>query len=219
MDLSVHATAFLGAFLTGLLGSAHCIGMCGGFAACAAVRTGRSGALLYTLGRLTTYASLGLVGGLLGGLLVRMQWVGLAVASAAVVFFAGRLAGLIPERKVRWRFVERVAARAYRLRGPAAPWMLGLSTALLPCGLVYAALAMPVVAATPLTGAIAMVLFGLGTAPALLLVSWGGFRLGTQSLAVRRFVAALVLVLGLLALWHRVPAIETESVPDCCRTE
>ena len=154
-----------GALLAGLVGSPHCVGMCGGFAVAAGAR-GPAGALAWTLGRLSTYAALGALAGAAGQALPGPTWVGTVVAAGFLVWFAAKLAGLVGD--VRFR-VPLLAAAGRRLAGRAdlpGRFAFGAVNGLLPCGLVYAALAFPVASGSAIAGAAAMVAFGLGTAPA-----------------------------------------------------
>lgn len=201
-----------GALLAGLVGSPHCVGMCGGFAVAAGAR-GPAGALAWTLGRLSTYAALGALAGAAGQALPGPTWVGTVVAAGFLVWFAAKLAGLVGD--VRFR-VPLLAAAGRRLAGRAdlpGRFAFGAVNGLLPCGLVYAALAFPVASGSAIAGAAAMVAFGLGTAPALGFAATGLRRLTAHSLGARRALAAGVLVLGLGSLFLRVPAPAGAAAP------
>jgi sulfite exporter TauE/SafE len=135
------------------------------------------------------------------------------VAAALLVAFAASLAGLV--RPIHL-WIPRVAAMSsvsLRHNGPAWRFALGTCAGLIPCGLVHAALAVPVAAASPATGALAMVVFGAGTIPALALAAGGLRRTLTGSLLRRRILAAGVLIAGLGALAARIPAENGE--PTC----
>jgi hypothetical protein len=83
-------------------------------------------------------------------------------------------------------------------RGVASRYVLGAANGLLPCGLVYAALGIPLASGSAPVGAMAMALFGLGTVPALAALTLGARRLLGASLGLRRALAAGVL---LAAVW------------------
>lgn len=188
------------AALAGLVGSPHCMGMCGGFAvACGAGRRG----IAWHAGRLSTYAVLGALAGTFGAVLPGPGWVAAVVSTLLLVWFAGALAGLVPEPAVRLPGVSRLAGRAATARGFGPGYVLGLATGLLPCGLVYAALAIPVASGDPMTGALSMVAFGSGTVPALAVTTVGARRVALRDLRVRRALAAGVLVLGLVSVGLR----------------
>ena len=176
------------------------MGMCGGFAT--ACGGGRRGAAWH-LGRLGTYAVLGALAGTFGAILPGPSWVAAAVSSVLLIWFAGALAGLLPEPSLRISGLTRLATRAAGNDGFGPGFILGLATGLLPCGLVYAALAIPVASGSPIAGALSMVAFGLGTVPALMALSMGARRLLLRDLRARRVLAAGVLLLGLASVGMR----------------
>ncbi len=190
------------ALLAGLVGSPHCIGMCGGFAA-ACGRPG-GGLALWHAGRLTTYAALGALAGALGGALPGPAWVPALVSLPLLVWFAASLAGLAPGAAIRIPVLARVGASLAGRRAPGSRYLFGMATGLLPCGLVYTALAMPVAAASAGTGALAMVAFGAGTVPALTLLSAGVRRFAAKGVWQRRLLAGLVLLAGLWSIGMRM---------------
>ena len=193
-------TSLGAAALAGLVGSPHCMGMCGSFAlACGGGRRG----VAWHAGRLTTYAGLGALAGAIGGLLPGPGWVAPTVSTALLVWFAGALAGLVPEPALRIPGVSSLAGRAARSPGAVPGYLLGLSTGLLPCGLVYAALAIPVASGSALVGALSMVAFGLGTVPALAAMTAGARRWIMRDLRARRVMAAGVLLFGLASVAKR----------------
>jgi sulfite exporter TauE/SafE len=183
-------------FLTGLIGSAtHCAGMCGPFvlsqvatrmeqvplAAMSEWRRLSGAALLpYHLGRATTYAALGAVGGAAAGALA--GWGGFRFLAALLLACAALflLAMAVPRLKAvlggstgeSWwsrtmgAWARPLFAHPTGLRGYA----LGVALGFIPCGLLYAALAAAAATADPLAGAFAMLAFAAGTAPALVAV-------------------------------------------------
>ena len=191
----------LGALLAGLIGSPHCIAMCGGFAA-ACSRT-HGGAIAWHLGRLTTYAGLGSVAALLGRALPGPPWVSAAVSAVLLVWFAGALAGLLPEPRLAIPGVGGTMTRLLSRDAPASRYLFGMANGLLPCGLVYAALALPVALGNVPLGALAMVLFGLGTVPALAMLAAGLGRALRHGLWPRRLLAAGMLIVGLWSIAMR----------------
>ncbi|WP_073850936.1 sulfite exporter TauE/SafE family protein [Pontibacter flavimaris] len=174
-------------FLFGLLGSFHCVGMCGPIAM--ALPFGRSsgwryyaGRLLYNGGRLVTYSLLGALAGAFGqslqmaglqqvvsivsGLLILF----LIVAPAALKGRAGSFLGT--DKAVAW--VRQRLGHFFGRDNLGALFMVGLLNGLLPCGFVYIALA-GAISAPGVPGAMLyMLLFGLGTFPLMFLVSLSG---------------------------------------------
>lgn len=169
----------------GVIGSAHCVAMCGplvllaGGPPHATRRTQMARAGLYHLGRVTTYSCLGLAAGsvghvaaslgigravaILGGLILIVT----ALASAATRR-SGALAGtLMPLVAGLSRAARDVGRRHPRL----GLYGLGLANGLLPCGMVYAALAIALTAGSAIQAAATMAAFGAATAPALIAAS------------------------------------------------
>jgi hypothetical protein len=165
-----------GAGVAGLIGSIHCIGMCGSFAvACGG--TARE-SIFWHAGRLTTYMVLGALAGAFGGSIPGPGWIAGVISTLLIVYFAAVLAGLLPEPQVSIPGVQRAASKLISRPEAGARYLFGLVNGLLPCGLVYATLAVPVALGDPATGAAAMLLFGLGTVPAPAPAAGGGCTRG-----------------------------------------
>jgi sulfite exporter TauE/SafE len=186
----------------GLAGSLiHCIGMCGPFVlgqvAARADQTGtkgygelqrlKEGALIgYHLGRITTYAALGLIAGATGSLLLRQpflrQTAGVFVLFAALALFAQvipRIGLLLPAPKIALSLFDWLAKTA----APSGSgwWQsvrFGLLLGFLPCGFLWSALAVAGSSGHAVKAAIGMVGFGIGTMPALIGLGWGGVLVG-----------------------------------------
>jgi sulfite exporter TauE/SafE len=207
------------ALLTGLLGSGHCLGMCGGLVAALALSTDqqRGGLpfhLLYTTGRLTTYTLIGLVVGWLGSAIAYAEafatfsriillgsdlfviLIGLGSAGLLRGFNLLSLECASPVRALS------VAVRGLRRLPPmVAPLPLGLAFGFLPCGLLYAMAITAAQSAAPLRGAQIMLGFGLGTAPALLLFGTAAHWLGAGARRwMLRSAGGMVALMGLYNL-------------------
>ena len=147
-------------------------------------------------------------------------WISIAISAIFLLFFALRLAGWSPGLPVSGRLhgLVALAARPLRRRGWASRLAFGAVNGLLPCGLLYAALALAVAAGGAAAGAGVMLVFGLGTVPALATASAGLRKLSARSPATRRVLAALVLVAGLGALAWRSPlhaGVGADGAPAC----
>lgn len=189
------------AFLAGLLGSVHCVGMCGVFAAsCSRVRGGLAA---WHLGRIATYGLLGALAGFAGSRLPAPAWLPATLATLLLLWFALALAGLVPEPRIVPPGLTRAAAGALTRPGVGAQVVFGVANGFLPCGLVYSALSIPMALAAPVPGAFAMLAFGAGTLPALSLSAMGLRRLLLSTLWRRRLFATLVLITGLWTIWTR----------------
>lgn len=209
-----------GAFTLGLAGSVHCLGMCGGIAAAAGTRTqsAASGAgaamagLSFNLGRIASYALLGLVVGALVGAAVTQVHVrpfavvlralaGLLMLLMGLSLLTGRdLLSLERAGGRLWERIRPLAGRALALPPATRFAALGLLWGFLPCGLVYSALALSATSGSALAGGATMVAFGLGTLPAMLAVTLAGsaFTRRFSSLWTRRVAGVLMI---LFAFW------------------
>lgn len=204
-------------FLLGLLGTGHCIGMCGPLVL---AFPGRSGGFLphlfYHGGRISTYVLIGmLMGGIAAGLMRipvtsggdPLQWVariqiGLSLLAGGFLLYLG-LAQLGFLREPGWMAVahpekipgySRIIRAAY-LKGHNAQMLLtGMIMGFLPCGLSYAAFSRALASGDPIEGALLLAAFGMGTLPGLLLLGTGASRLA------RKYRRHLDLVAGLLML-------------------
>ena len=152
--------AISAAALAGLVGSPHCLGMCGSFALACGGRVAHTAA--WHAGRILTYAGLGVLAGLVGHSVPGPTWVATAVSATLVVWFAAGLAGLVPEPALRIPGLTRLATRAASRGDLGSRFLFGMATGLLPCGLVYATLGIAVASGDPLTGGLAMAAFGPG---------------------------------------------------------
>lgn len=189
-------------FLAGLVGSvAHCAPMCGPFVlsqvsgALQRIPASRlcerhrltSGLLLpYHAGRLSTYAAMGAIGASTGAWAAtspagRMV-PGVLLALAALLFLGQALRRLAPswrlfptiEGSPPWARLVSSTARGIDRTRAGGGFLLGLVLGLLPCGFLYAAIAVASSTLSPWRGALAMLAFGLGTTPSLLLVGVSG---------------------------------------------
>lgn len=205
----------------GLLGAGHCLGMCGGFVLTLGSVPSRwrhnwQRQLVYAAGRVATYSLGGALAGF-GGWQLGREMATLVNTQALLSLVAGALLivqGLFAAGLLRFssRFFGSTTctaaaafARLLREGGLGPVFVAGVVNGLLPCGLVYAFLALASSTASMGQGALTMALFGLGTLPALVAAGLGGSLL---HLGTRRFLlhtAALCLTLtGLLALGRGV---------------
>jgi sulfite exporter TauE/SafE len=186
------------ALATGLLGSGHCLGMCGSLVAALALsdegrRSGLLFQVLYHAGRLLTYAAIGLLAGWLGSAIAYVDAFStvtrvVLVGSDLFVILVGLgSAGLLRTLNIgslEFGAVRPPAAAVHTLRrlppGFAA-FPLGLLFGLLPCGFVYAMALSAAQSASAARGAALMFAFGLGSVPALLLFGGAAQWLGRQT--------------------------------------
>jgi len=206
------------AFVMGLLGSAHCFGMCAGLsglfavnASVASLRAQMPLAVAYNGGRVLSYAFLGVMVAMLGQTIV-----GTIPNIAAPVRFASGLLIVVVGLQVAfgWRFlapVEKAGGQLWTRIAPAAKGLLpvtstpkalglGLLWGWLPCGLVYSVLLLAATTANALHGGLVMIAFGIGTMPAMIMTGISASRLA-QFMSRKRLGAGLLIVLiGALTL-------------------
>ena len=219
--------SLLTAFVVGLLGGVHCVGMCGGIVATLTMglaperRRGLAGQLpfqlAYNLGRITGYGIAGALFGGIGGLLVQssaLQWGQRALYALAACFMialglylAGWWRGLNRVEQagvLLWRHLEPVGRRLLPIRHWWQGFGVGLVWAWLPCGLVYSVLILALSSGGPLQGAALMLAFGLGTLPNLLGIGLlaGAAARYAELRWLQRVAGLLVLSFGLYALWQ-----------------
>lgn len=197
----------------GLLGSVHCIGMCGPLALALPVHhlpesQKPVAIVLYNLGRVFTYSLLGIVLGLIGrGIFLTglQQWFSIAAGIAILFSVYLLLAGKRQQSPV---FVQRLYGRVQQLlswllkkRGAGSFFLIGAGNGLLPCGMVYIALAGALLSSGIVESALYMLFFGLGTVPAMALFSLFGLRvsLGFRN-RIRRLVPLVMVLAGLLLI-------------------
>jgi sulfite exporter TauE/SafE len=210
------STLVVSALLMGLFGGAHCAVMCGGVSSviCAGEAKGRF-ALAYNAGRIASYTALGLVVGSIGSLsaglpldVVRFSL--RALAAICLLTVGLHLAGLPSFVRALesvgaplWRRVAPLAKRLLPLRSPWHALAAGGLWALMPCGLLYGAVAIAASSDSALDGAMTMAAFGIGTLPIMLgigVVAARAARAMTRAW-VRRAAGVVMLAFG---LWSTV---------------
>ena len=130
-------------------------------------------------------------------------WVVGVLSTLLIIWFAAGLAGLVPEPHVSIPGVKHLTTNLANRTNIAARFAFGMATGLLPCGLVYASLGIPVAASDPFVGATAMAAFGVGTMPALTAVAMGLRKIVMRNMALRRTLAAGVLMAALWSIGMR----------------
>ncbi len=208
-------------FGAGLLGSVHCIGMCGAFVlAISQARDAGSAVghqMVYFLGKAITYAVLGALVGLLGAALTQGVTAfqrGLSLVAGVVMVFIGLgllgLLGRFGKLTTSGSFRPLQSAMGYFLkdRRLVGSFGLGLLNGLLPCGLVYGILAKAASTGSVVGGAVTMFVFGIATVPALLALGMTGHLLRPVWRARLNTAAGIVvIVLGLLTFLRGTPWI------------
>jgi len=221
------------AFALGLVGSLHCAAMCGPLLLALPAPPGGAGRfvagrLVYQLGRIATYGLLGVVAGLVGRTILLagfQRWLSIALGVTILLgVLASKKAALSAPVVRLVAHLKSAMSAQLRQRGFRSLALLGMLNGLLPCGLVYVALAGAVAQGGLLDGISYMALFGLGTVPTMLGIGLSGkmfppaFRLklrGAIPVGVC-LVAGLLILRGLaLGIPYVSPAL-VAGVPACC---
>jgi len=201
-------------FTLGAAGSLHCVGMCGPLSLALPVQHLSKAKkffslLLYQFGRIITYSFIGLLFGLAGRRIYisgYQQWfsiiMGILVLSLALLYF-------VSKKTVHLKFLNRfyfvVQQQISRLlrsaRGPFSFLLMGMANGLLPCGMVYIALAATLSFREVIQSVSFMALFGAGTLPAMMLVGYAGqlIRPGWRT-QLRQLVPVFISLMGVLLI-------------------
>lgn len=226
------------AIILGALGSAHCIGMCGPIALSLPVVADNHyskflGALLYNAGRVLTYACIGLLFGLAGksfSLFGFQQILSVSMGVIIILFliFPPKKNLLTQNKHIASFFadIRNKIGILFTKRNYSSLFMIGLLNGLLPCGLVYLAIAGAVATSDPLKSSVFMASFGLGTLPLMWAIAFFGsfINLHTRKILNKAYpymmgiMACLLIIRGLgLNIPYISPAHsnETSTVIEC----
>lgn len=182
------------AFLMGLVGSAHCIGMCGPLALALPVShkndAGRLlGGLVYNSGRIVTYTILGIILGMAGQYLLPVHW---QQTLSIIIGITILLYLFLPLKKITasysflsflnkpFMILREAMGRLFRSHKFSSLFSIGLLNGLLPCGLIYLAVTSSFITGTSLKGGLFMLFFGIGTLPAMLATVFFGSYMNQQ---------------------------------------
>lgn len=171
------------ALILGLISSLHCVGMCGPIAMMLPVDRNNEAKrvtqiITYHLGRLTAYASIGLIFGLLGrGFFLA----GLQQKMSIIIGVIMIIVVLIPEKKFAnynfskpiYKIISKVKSNLgaqFKNKSYKSLFTIGLLNGFLPCGMVYVALFGAIAMQSAIYGVLYMLLFGLGTMPLMTIV-------------------------------------------------
>lgn len=218
---------YISAFVVGLLGGVHCVGMCGGIVGALTFglpeqQRGRLASMMpyqlaYNFGRISSYVIAGAIMGGLGLLLAQLmpiyyaQRILLVFAGLFMILLGLYLAGwwMLLNRVEHaggalWRRIEPLGRKLLPVKTPMQALGVGLVWGWLPCGLVYSMLVNAVASGGALEGAGLMLAFAMGTLPNLLImgVLAGAAARLAHSVALRRVAGAMVMLFGLYTIWQ-----------------
>lgn len=207
----IEMTQGVSALLLGLAGTGHCLGMCGGIAVALNLSDDRTTrmTLAYHAGRIVSYTLLGALAGFAVGSIEHAGWaMGLRYLAGVLLITMGLyiaewwrgMTRLEQVGAIFWRPVQRLSSALLPLNGWPQGFALGLCWGMMPCGLIYSSLAWAATAQDAALSGMLMMLFGLGTLPAMLTASMGAGRLHAL-LQKRNLKLAIALLLCLAGLW------------------
>ncbi len=218
------------AFMMGLVGSLHCVGMCGGIVSVLGCgQSGESGqhdpsknfmSLMayhsaYNIGRISSYGIIGMIIAFVSMKSVAMAPVvsfpvGMVISGVFMVLLGLYISGwwriLGQLERVGgyvWHYIKPFGQYILPVKSLPHAFLLGLVWGWLPCGLVYSALGLAAVSLNPLWGGIIMVSFGLGTLPMLLAIGSSAGKLNSwlQNIQLRRIAGLSIIVMGMVSLF------------------
>jgi len=216
--------SLIAAFITGLLGSVHCVGMCGGIVGSlsmglspdnknSATRT-LGFTLLYNIGRLSSYVIAGLLVASIGEsssefFNQNVQQVGAWLSGIFMILLGLYIAGwwqllsvLETAGSYLWRYLQPLGNKLLPVKNHFHALLLGALWGWLPCGMVYAMLVFALSSQDALQGGLIMLAFGLGTLPTLLLLGTAAATMKRfiQKPIVRQLAGSLILLFGVYSL-------------------
>lgn len=216
--------SLISAFLVGLLGGGHCVGMCGGIVGAVSMHLPQSKSkapflLAYNTGRILSYTLAGSIAGLVGASsfflqnVLPIQHVLYGISSLILIALGLYLAGiwhgvtyLEGAGKFIWKTLQPYSKRYIPVQNIKQAFFLGSLWGWLPCGLVYSVLIAAIATGSAVSGGLLMFAFGLGTLPTLLTMGMAAVKLKAflQNVWIRRVSGLLVLGFGLVGLYKLV---------------
>ena len=227
----------LSAILLGVMGSLHCVGMCGPIAFMLPVDRSNNfkkfyQIVVYHLGRLMAYGIIGLIFGLLGkGLYVFGMQQNLSIAIGVlmiiIVLIPYKKFGKYNLSKPLYKIISKVKSRLgqeLKRKSPDTFLTIGFLNGFLPCGLVYMALFGAIAMGDAAQGSLYMILFGMGTIPLMTAVIYfSGLLKGSLRRSVQKLIPVFVVVVGALfilrGLGLGIPYVSPAPVSKVVSTE
>ena len=228
------------AFILGILGSFHCVGMCGPIAFMLPVSRTHKGkkflqTFLYHFGRLLAYSFIGIFFGLIGesiNLFGMQQWLSIVIGVLMILVvlipqqYFGRYLIFKPMYKVVSK-IKNALGKELKKKAPDTFLTIGFLNGFLPCGLVYMAVFGAIATGDIAVGSLYMLLFGIGTIPLMTTVVYtGNFLNGKMRQSIQKAIPLFIIVIGLLFIIRGMglgipymspkPSIETVSADFNC---
>ena len=201
-------------FTLGAAGSLHCVGMCGPLSLALPVHNLSKSRkffslLLYQFGRIITYSIIGLLFGLAGRRIYiagYQQWLsigmGILVLTLAFLYFLQQKTIHLKFLNHFYFFVQKQISRLLKsANGPAGFLLMGMANGLLPCGMIYIALATTLSFTEVAQSVSFMAMFGAGTLPAMMLVGYAGQLIKPEwRMSLRKLVPIFISLMGVLLI-------------------
>lgn len=225
------------AFVMGLIGNLHCLGMCGPLALAIPIKRSTIqqrllSISLYNTGRITIYSTFGAVLGLLGKAVVItgfQQYFSILIGTLIILgvvfpFFMKQTNVLKASLFSSVGKIKNVFGRLLTKRSYSSLFAIGIMNGLLPCGLVYMALAGAILSGSWKMGAAYMVLFGIGTLPVMFALPYfGQFLSTTVRTQFRKLIPVTLILFGILLILRGsnlgIPYLSPQVEPNqsCCK--
>jgi uncharacterized protein len=222
----------LSAFILGLVGNFHCLGMCGPIALAIPLKDNSTSTrllsiLIYNSGRIFTYTLLGALIGFVGKgvFLMGFQQKLSIILGAAIIIYA---VFIIIKRKSSL-LNNLLATKFYRLKNAMGSFLrkktydanllLGLLNGLLPCGMIYIALAGALASESVFSSAAFMFFFGVGTLPVMMILPWVATYISSNvRIRLNKIIPYTLLVFGLLLVLRGsnlgIPYLSPQVAPE-----
>lgn len=222
----------------GLLGSVHCIGMCGPLVMALPISNLNAiqkvvATILYHVGKIATYGLLGLIVGFFGKQIPFynvQQHLSIVIGSLMLVYVLW-VFYLHPKRKLGFLKIEwlqkpiiNALGKLFKQNNASSFLLIGMLNGLLPCGMIYLALGSAWAGQSVVQSGLFMVLFGLGTMPALLLAAFGGQLLGLVfRQRIQKALPFILTIMGVLLILRGMnlgipyisPILDGDSTTSC----
>lgn len=230
----------LAAITLGFLGSFHCVGMCGPIALALPINNNSltskiTGALLYNIGRMITYALFGMLFGMIGqGIVIagyqQLLSVIMGTLILLIIFLPAKIFGQFRITSPIYKLISGLKqqfAILFKKNSYSSLFFIGILNGLLPCGLVYIGIAGAIATGNGIQGALFMAMFGLGTLPAMFALALAGNSVSAKfrtkiNKAMPVFIVAVGLLLILRGMNLGIPYVSPEMASDkavcskCC---
>ena len=195
----------IAAFVIGLVGSLHCVGMCGPLMLTMTQNRSWGGFFVYHFGRLLVYTAWGLFFGLIGFSTYLLGW------QEIISWIMGALIIMIftistwRQKLEKWYMTSRLYTTikhflTRRINAKNGSFMAGLLNGFLPCGLTYLAVGYAVLATNLWDSMAIMLAFGLGTVPLLIATKWGYLKMSGFSVITRKMTPVIGMIAGVLLI-------------------